>query len=110
MTNCISGHFSLLIRYGCTPTESSILTITRLATMASPLSYLVYRSIIDMYNMFVTLSKELLLLQPSQTEREPAIPDIKVECSRYYGIMALSYDFDMLYYFCEEYNMSLSIK
>jgi hypothetical protein len=44
-----------------------------------------------------------------QTEKEPTIPDIEpeIECPRCYDIMALSSDFDRLYYFCEECNLSL---
>jgi hypothetical protein len=59
------------------------------------------------------MSKELLLQQrnqvnPLQTEKELTIPDIEqeIECPRCNDIMALSSDFDRLYYFCEECNLS----
>jgi hypothetical protein len=62
------------------------------------------------------MSKELLLQQrnqvnPLQTEKEPTIPDIEqeIECPRCNDIMALSSDFDRLYYFCEECNLSLLV-
>jgi hypothetical protein len=56
---------------------------------------------------------QILLLSsstPQQTEKEPTIPDIEteIECPRCYDIMALSSDFDRLYYFCEECNLSLN--
>ncbi|MFL6454031.1 MAG: hypothetical protein ACJ71L_08560 [Nitrososphaeraceae archaeon] len=62
------------------------------------------------------MSKELLLQQrnqvnPLQTEKELTIPDIEqeIECPRCNDIMALSSDFDKLYYFCEECNLSLLV-
>ncbi|MFL6317564.1 MAG: hypothetical protein ACJ71K_06675 [Nitrososphaeraceae archaeon] len=62
------------------------------------------------------MSKELLLQQrnqvnPLQTEKELTIPDIEqeIECPRCNDIMALSSDFDRLYYFCEECNLSLLV-
>jgi glycine cleavage system regulatory protein len=57
------------------------------------------------------MSKEILLQQPTQTEREPATEiEIEIDCPRCYDIMTLSNDFDRLYYFCEECNLSLLIK
>jgi hypothetical protein len=56
-----------------------------------------------------SMSKEILLQQPSQTAMEPEIEN-EIECPRCYDIMILSYDFDRLYYFCEECNLSLLIK
>jgi hypothetical protein len=58
------------------------------------------------------MGKELVLKQPLQTEKEPPEIEIEteIECPRCYDIMILSYDFDGIYYFCEECNMSLSIK
>jgi hypothetical protein len=55
------------------------------------------------------MANELLLQQ--QTNNEPTIPDIEaeIECPRCYDIMVLSSDFDKLYYFCEECNLSLLI-
>jgi Zn finger protein HypA/HybF involved in hydrogenase expression len=46
-----------------------------------------------------------------QTEKELTIPDIEqeIECPRCNDIMALSSDFDRLYYFCEECNLSLLV-
>jgi Zn finger protein HypA/HybF involved in hydrogenase expression len=62
------------------------------------------------------MSKELLLQQrnqvnPLQTEKELTIPDIEqeIECRRCNDIMALSSDFDRLYYFCEECNLSILV-
>lgn len=62
------------------------------------------------------MSKELLLQQrnqvnPLQTEKELTIPDIEqeIECPRCNDIMALSSDFNRLYYFCEECNLSLLV-
>jgi hypothetical protein len=46
--------------------------------------------------------------QTLQTQREHEI-ESEIECPRCYDIMALSYDFDKLYYFCEECNLSLLI-
>jgi hypothetical protein len=55
------------------------------------------------------MSKELVLQQQTlQTEREPDI-ETEIECPRCYDIMTLCYDFDKLYYFCEECNLSLLI-
>jgi hypothetical protein len=56
------------------------------------------------------MGKELVLKQPLQTEKEPPEIETEIECPRCYDIMILSYDFDGIYYFCEECNMSLSIK
>jgi hypothetical protein len=56
----------------------------------------------------LNMSKELAMQQPLQTEREPEI-ETEIECPRCYDIMVLSYDFDRLYYFCEECNLSLLI-
>jgi hypothetical protein len=56
------------------------------------------------------MGKELVLKQPPQTEKEPPEIETEIECLRCYDIMILSYDFDGIYYFCEECNMSLSIK
>jgi hypothetical protein len=36
--------------------------------------------------------------------------ETEIDCPRCYDIMVLSYDFDRLYYFCEECNLSLLIK
>ena len=47
--------------------------------------------------------------QTLQTQREPEV-ETEIECPRYDDTMALSSDFDKLFYFCEECNMSLSIK
>jgi hypothetical protein len=47
--------------------------------------------------------------QTLQTQREPDV-ETEIECPRCYDIMTLSYDFDKLYYFCEECNLSLLIK
>lgn len=47
--------------------------------------------------------------QTLQTEKEPEI-ELEIECPRCYDIMVLSYDFDRLYYFCEECNLSLLIR
>jgi hypothetical protein len=59
---------------------------------------------------FDSMSKELVLQQPLQTEREPATEiEIEIDCPRCYDIMTLSNDFDRLYYFCEECNLSLLI-
>jgi hypothetical protein len=56
------------------------------------------------------MGKELVLQQqPLQTERRQEI-ETEIECPRCYDIMVLSYDFDRLYYFCEECNLSLLIK
>jgi hypothetical protein len=57
------------------------------------------------------MGKELVLQQqqPLQTERRQEI-ETEIECPRCYDIMTLSYDFDRLYYFCEECNLSLLIK
>jgi hypothetical protein len=57
---------------------------------------------------FVSMGKELLLEQPSQAERNPEI-ETEIECPRCYDTMVLSSDFDKLYYFCEECNLSLRI-
>jgi hypothetical protein len=56
------------------------------------------------------MGKELVLKQPLQTEKEPPEIETEIECPRCYDIMILSYDFDGIYYFCEECNMSLLIK
>jgi hypothetical protein len=56
------------------------------------------------------MGKELVLKQPLQTEKEPPEIETEIEYLRCYDIMILSYDFDGIYYFCEECNMSLSIK
>jgi hypothetical protein len=55
------------------------------------------------------MTKELLLQQ--QTKKEPTIPDIETEidCPRCFDVMILSSDFDRLYYFCEECNLSLLV-
>jgi hypothetical protein len=53
------------------------------------------------------MSKELVLQQSLQTQREPEM-DAEIECPRY-DLMTLSYDFDNLYYFCEECSLSLLI-
>jgi hypothetical protein len=47
--------------------------------------------------------------QTLQTEREPPEIETEIECPRCYDIMVLSYDFDKLYYFCEECLLSLLI-
>jgi hypothetical protein len=47
--------------------------------------------------------------QTLQTESEPDM-ETEIDCPRCYDIMVLSYDFDRLYYFCEECNLSLLIK
>jgi hypothetical protein len=46
--------------------------------------------------------------QSLQTEREPDM-EIEIDCPRCYDIMTLSYDFDKLYYFCEECSLSILI-
>ena len=51
------------------------------------------------------MSKQQQMLQ---TQREPEI-ETEIECPRCYDIMTLCYDFDRLYYFCEECNLSLLI-
>jgi hypothetical protein len=59
--------------------------------------------------MSFSMGKELVLQQqPLQTEREPDM-ETEIDCTRCYDIMTLSYDFDKLYYFCEECNLSLLI-
>jgi hypothetical protein len=67
----------------------------------------------DDNKLLLSMSKELVLQQQTlQTEREPEIEteiETEIECPRYYDIMTLSYDFDKLYYFCEECNLSLLI-
>jgi hypothetical protein len=60
------------------------------------------------YNKLDSMSKELLLQHPSQTQREPDM-ETEIDCPHCYDIMTLSYDFDKLYYFCEECNLSLLI-
>jgi hypothetical protein len=56
------------------------------------------------------MGKELALQQQTlQSEREPQEIETEIECPRCYDIMTLSYDFDRLYYFCEECNLSLLI-
>jgi hypothetical protein len=45
-----------------------------------------------------SISGELVLQQPLQTEGEPDI-EYEIECPRCYDIMVLSYGFDRLYYF-----------
>jgi hypothetical protein len=55
------------------------------------------------------MGKELVLKQPLETKREPEI-ETEIECPRCYDIMTLSYDYDRLYYFCEECDLSLLIK
>jgi transcription elongation factor Elf1 len=47
--------------------------------------------------------------QTLQTKREPPEIETEIECPRCYDIMTLSYDFDRLYYFCEECQLSLLI-
>jgi hypothetical protein len=46
--------------------------------------------------------------QSLQTEREPDM-ETEIDCPRCYDIITLSYDFDKLYYFCEECSLSLLI-
>jgi hypothetical protein len=46
--------------------------------------------------------------QSLQTEREPDM-ETEIDCPRCYNIMTLPYDFDRLYYFCEECDLSLLI-
>ena len=46
----------------------------------------------------VSMSKQQ---QTLQTQREYEI-ETEIDCPRCYDIMVLSYDFDKLYYFCEE--------
>ena len=58
------------------------------------------------------MGEDLLLQQRQQQHQEdPRIPEIEeeIECPRCYDIMVLSYDFDKLYYFCEECNLSLFV-
>jgi|SRR5919198_4762300 hypothetical protein len=59
----------------------------------------------DDNKLLLDLSKQQ---QTLQTEREPEV-ETEIECPRCYDIMTLSYDFDKLYYFCEECNLSLLI-
>jgi hypothetical protein len=58
--------------------------------------------------MSFSMGKELVLQQLLQTEREPDM-ETEIDCPRCYDIMTLSYDFDKLYYFCEECKLSLLI-
>ena len=62
----------------------------------------------DVDNTSFSMGKELVLQQPLQTEREPDM-ETEIDCPRCYDIMVLSYDFDKLYYFCEECHLSLLI-
>jgi hypothetical protein len=63
----------------------------------------------DDNKLLVSMSKELVLQQQTlQSEREPDI-ETEIECPHCYDIMTLCYDFDKLYYFCEECNLSLLI-
>jgi transcription elongation factor Elf1 len=56
------------------------------------------------------MSNELALRQQTlQIEREPPEIETEIECPRCYDIMTLSYDFERLYYFCEECNLSFLI-
>jgi hypothetical protein len=57
------------------------------------------------------LQDELLLHRQQKTRKKRTIQDIEqeIECPRCYDIMTLSSDFDKLYYFCQECNLSLLI-
>ncbi|HET7345635.1 MAG TPA: hypothetical protein VFJ05_07175 [Nitrososphaeraceae archaeon] len=56
------------------------------------------------------MNNELALQQQTlQRERESPEIETEIECPRCHDIMTLSYDFDRLYYFCEECNLSLLI-
>jgi hypothetical protein len=86
---------------GKVPYYSSIILL-------SPPSHSVFQTILRMVIQRFTMGKELVLQQYLQTEREPEI-ETEIECPRCYDIMTLCYDFDVLYYFCEECNLSLLI-
>jgi hypothetical protein len=61
--------------------------------------------IIGRKDPFLVMGNELRLQQQTK------ISDIEteIECPRCYDVMTLSSDFDKLYYFCEECNLSLLI-
>jgi|SRR5919202_4115509 hypothetical protein len=64
----------------------------------------------DEGKLLPSMSKELVLQQQIlQTEREPSEIETEIECPRCYDIMAQCYDFDKLYYLCEECNLSILI-